>query len=94
MEKKCLLTKCSGTQEYILTQTTLMRMNLLHEEDAGGEEDLEDMVDGIEPSDEPVEEKNGEEDEDYYGFADDEEDEEEAMRTMRNNETNNRLSRL
>ncbi len=51
----------------------------LDEEDAGGEEELEDMdLDGIEPSDEPVEEKNGEEDEDDYGFADDEEDEEEA----------------
>lgn len=50
----------------------------LDEEDAGGEEELEDMdLDGIEPSDEPVEEKNGEEDEDDYGFADDEEDEEE-----------------
>lgn len=70
-----------NAQEYIPDPNDLNEDEFasLDEEDAGGEEELEDMVlDGIEPSDEPVEEKNGEEDEDDYGFADDEEDEEEA----------------
>lgn len=71
-----------NAQEYIPDPTDLNEDEFasLDEEDAGGEEELEDMdLDGIEPSDEPVEEKNGEEeDEDDYGFADDEEDEEEA----------------
>jgi len=69
-----------NAQEYIPDPNDLNEDEFasLDEEDAGGEEDLEDMdLDGIEPSDEPVEEKNGEEDEDDYGFADDEEDEEE-----------------
>lgn len=70
-----------NAQEYIPDPNDLNEDEFasLDEEDAGGEEELEDMdLDGIEPSDEPVEEKNGEEDEDDYGFADDEEDEEEA----------------
>ena len=70
-----------NAQEYIPDPNNLNEDEFasLDEEDAGGEEELEDMdLDGIEPSDEPVEEKNGEEDEDDYGFADDEEDEEEA----------------
>lgn len=69
-----------NAQEYIPDPNDLNEDEFasLDEEDAGGEEELEDMdLDGIEPSDEPVEEKNGEEDEDDYGFADDEEDEEE-----------------
>lgn len=68
-----------NAQEYIPDPNDLNEDEFasLDEEDAGGEEELEDMdLDGIEPSDEPVEEKNGEEDEDDYGFADDEEDEE------------------
>jgi len=70
-----------NAQEYIPDPNDLNEDEFasLDEEDAGGEEELEDMdLDGIEPFDEPVEEKNGEEDEDDYGFADDEEDEEEA----------------
>lgn len=70
-----------NAQEYIPDPNDLNEDEFasLDEEDAGGEEELEDMdLDGIEPSDEPVEEKNGEEDGDDYGFADDEEDEEEA----------------
>ena len=70
-----------NAQEYIPDPNDLNEDEFasLDEEDAGGEEELEDMdLDGIEPSDEPVEEKNGEEDEDDYGYADDEEDEEEA----------------
>lgn len=67
-----------NAQEYIPDPDDLNEDEFatLDEEDAGGEEDLEDMeLEGLEPSDEP-EESEDEEDDFNYGFADDEEDEE------------------
>lgn len=70
-----------NAQEYIPDPKDLNEDEFasLDEEDAGGEEELEDMdLDGIEASEEPSEVEGEDEEEEDYGFADeDEEDEEE-----------------